>query len=72
MCEFLRIDPVIFVFPAVDEFEVQCVGKNELDISLEAGIRQPVPIESAFTHNGQVMPVGFHTLEEIEEPMPLQ
>ena len=57
MGQLLGVDPVVLVLAAVDVLQVQRMGQHELDARLEAGIRQPVPVERAFADHRQVVAV---------------
>ena len=65
--QLFRIDAVVLVLPAVDVLEVEGMREHEGDLRLKAGIGQPVPVEGALAHHGQVVAVGFDPLEEIGE-----
>ena len=58
------VDPVIFVFAAMDGLEVERMGEHEVDAGGLTGIRQPIPAEHAFTADGQVVTIGSDEFEE--------
>jgi len=64
MREFLGVDPVIFVFAAVNGSDIEGMGQDEAQARFLAGIGQPVPAEHAFATHRQAVPVGLDQLKE--------
>ena len=62
--EFFGVDAVIFVFAAVDGFEVKRVSEDEVDAGVGAGIGEPIPAEHALGDDGEVVAARGDELEE--------
>ena len=65
--DFFGVDPVVFVFAAVDGLEVKGVGQYEVKARISAGIGEPIPAEHALGADGQVVAIRGDELEEIGE-----
>jgi len=64
--EFFGIDAIVFVFAAMNGFEIESVGQDEGESRSLASIGKPIPAEHAFAANGQVV---FIRLDEFEEAL---
>ena len=65
--EFLGIDAVVFVFAAVNGFDVERMSQHEGEARGLASIGQPIPAKHAFAAHGEVMLVRLDELEEEPE-----
>ena len=64
MRELLRIDAVVFVFAAMNGFDIERMGQHESQARTLAGIGQPVPAEHTFAANRQVTFVRLNQFEK--------
>ena len=62
--EFFGIDAVVFVFAAMNGFDIKGVGQHEGQTGGLAGIGQPIPAEHAFGADGEVVAIRLDELEE--------
>jgi len=65
--DLFGINAVVFIFAAVNGLEIEGVGQDEVNLSVLARIRQPVPAEHAFGADGQVVAIRLGELEEVSE-----
>ena len=61
----LAVDLVILLLASVNGFHVQGVAEHELDVLIQAKIRQPVPGEHAFGADDQVFAKSLDGLQEV-------
>jgi hypothetical protein len=67
MGDFLGVNAVVLVLAAVNGFEVERVGQDEMDAGVRTGIGEPIPAEHALGADGQVVAIGRDEFEEIGE-----
>ena len=53
--KFLRVDAISLGFAAVDSFQIESVAEQESQVLIVAEIGEPVPIESGFAADDQVV-----------------
>ena len=67
MGDFLGVDAVVLVIAAVNGFEVERVGQDEMDAGIRTGVGEPIPAEHAFGADRQIVAIGRDEFEEIGE-----
>ena len=67
MGNLLGVDAVVLVLAAVDGFEVEGVGQDELETGGLTGVGEPIPAKHAFAADGQIVLVGLDEFKEVVE-----
>ena len=65
--EFFGINAVVFVFAAMNGFDIEGVGQDEGEAGGLAGIGQPIPAEHALAADRQAVAIRLDQLEEVVE-----
>jgi len=65
--ELFGVDAIVFVFAAMNSFEVKGMSQDKSEVGSLAGIGQPVPAKHAFGADGEAVFEGLNEPEEVVE-----